>query len=89
MGYKTISLSNEAYELLKEQKRENESFSDVILRVFDRKAKTSDFIGAWNDNTPEEQEEIYELLRSMRKETFDKKLLASFQEKENERGEAL
>jgi predicted CopG family antitoxin len=34
MGTTTISLSDEAYRILKSQKREGESFSDLILRVF-------------------------------------------------------
>lgn len=34
MGTTTISLSNEAYRILKAQKREGESFSDLILRKF-------------------------------------------------------
>ena len=36
MGTTTISLSDEAYRALKSQKREGESFSDLILRVFGR-----------------------------------------------------
>ncbi len=34
MCAKTISLSNEAYKILKAQKMEGESFSDLILRKF-------------------------------------------------------
>ncbi|MDE1862688.1 MAG: antitoxin VapB family protein [Thaumarchaeota archaeon] len=34
MGTTTISLSNEAYRILKSQKKEGESFSDLILRKF-------------------------------------------------------
>jgi predicted CopG family antitoxin len=34
MCAKTISLSNEAYEILKAQKMKGESFSDLILRKF-------------------------------------------------------
>jgi predicted CopG family antitoxin len=36
MGSITITISDEAYRILKAQKRENESFSDVILRTFPR-----------------------------------------------------
>jgi len=35
MGTTTISLKDEAYERLKEKKREGESFSDVVLRLTD------------------------------------------------------
>jgi predicted CopG family antitoxin len=34
MGTTTISLRDEAYRVLKAQKREDESFSDLILRKF-------------------------------------------------------
>lgn len=33
MTYKTVSLSQEAYELLKKEKQEEESFSDTIIRL--------------------------------------------------------
>lgn len=36
MGTTTISLSDEAYKVLKAQKMEGESFSDLILRKFGR-----------------------------------------------------
>jgi predicted CopG family antitoxin len=36
MGTTTISLSDEAYRVLKSQKGEGESFSDLILRKFGR-----------------------------------------------------
>ena len=36
MGTTTISLSDEAYRALKSQKKEGESFSELILRVFGR-----------------------------------------------------
>jgi len=36
MGTTTISLSDEAYRLLKAQKREGESFSDIVIRKFGR-----------------------------------------------------
>ncbi|NHI03647.1 hypothetical protein DYY67_2283 [Candidatus Nitrosotalea sp. TS] len=34
MGTTTISLNDEAYRVLKAQKREGESFSDLVLRKF-------------------------------------------------------
>jgi predicted CopG family antitoxin len=35
MGTTTISLRDDAYRLLKEEKREGESFSDVVIRLTD------------------------------------------------------
>jgi predicted CopG family antitoxin len=46
---KVISLSNEAYETLKKQKKSGESFSDVVLRLVSEKKKKSllEFSGKW------------------------------------------
>ena len=46
---KVISLSNEAYETLKNSKKPGESFSDVVLRVLKQKKKKSllEFSGKW------------------------------------------
>ena len=46
---KVISLSNEAYETLKESKKPGESFSDVVLRITKKKKKKSllEFSGKW------------------------------------------
>ena len=33
MTYKTVSLNEKAYQLLKQSKKENESFSDAIIRI--------------------------------------------------------
>jgi predicted CopG family antitoxin len=37
MAYKTISLTENAYKLLKKEKRKNESFSKVIERLINKK----------------------------------------------------
>jgi predicted CopG family antitoxin len=44
MGYKTISLSEEAYETLKKAKRDNESFSQVVIRLAGKRT-LDDFVG--------------------------------------------
>ncbi|RLI77381.1 hypothetical protein DRP05_10320 [Archaeoglobales archaeon] len=41
---KTISLSDEAYNLLKSVKRKDESFSDVIKRLVGEKGKLSEIL---------------------------------------------
>lgn len=43
MGTTTISLRDEAYELLKEEKGDDESFSDVVIRLT-KSAKTPERI---------------------------------------------
>ncbi|TXT54075.1 MAG: hypothetical protein BAJATHORv1_90024 [Candidatus Thorarchaeota archaeon] len=50
MGYKTISLSEEAYAILKKAKRENESFSQVVIRLAQRRT-LSDFIGCISEES--------------------------------------
>ena len=47
MGTKTISILDEAYEALKREKRESESFSDVILKLAYRRGKLADSLGKW------------------------------------------
>ena len=46
---KVISLSNKAYQTLKDSKKPGESFSDVVLRVVGEKKKKSllEFSGKW------------------------------------------
>jgi predicted CopG family antitoxin len=49
---KDISLSEKAYETLKNMKKNGESFSDVVLRVAPEKHKKSilEFAGTWKGN---------------------------------------
>ena len=53
---KVISLSDEAYETLKELKRSGESFSDVVIRVASKEKKKSilEFAGTWKGNDIDE-----------------------------------
>ena len=51
MGTTTISLSEEAYSLLKAQKRDGESFSDLILRKFG-KGNPSAILAYLNERKP-------------------------------------
>ena len=49
MAHKTITISEEAYNLLKENKKEKESFTEVIKRILSAKRKKEDFID-WLDS---------------------------------------
>ena len=53
---KVVSLSKKAYQTLKELKRPNESFSDVVMRISGRKQKRSllQFAGTLKDSDIEE-----------------------------------
>lgn len=52
MTYKTVSLNEKAYSLLKKAKKEGESFSDTVIRVL-KKPEISEFLslaGSLKDN---------------------------------------
>ena len=61
---KTITITKVAYEALAREKRSNESFSDVVLRLTSRKAKLSDYFGIWN-MTDAEYEKLRKELRGV------------------------
>ena len=64
---KTISLSDEAYELLKKVKRDNESFSDVIKRLVGKKGELSEILDMYPElkNVEEYEIAVYELRREI------------------------
>jgi predicted CopG family antitoxin len=69
MATKTLSIREETYEMLKGEKREGESFSDVIDRLMKReKINLSDYFGAIKDEDllkglEEDSKKIRELSR--------------------------
>jgi len=70
MGTRTLSIREETYEMLKREKREGESFSDVIDRLMRReKFNLEDYFGAIEDEEllrglEEDARKIRELSRS-------------------------
>jgi len=66
MGTKTITIMDDAYELLKQEKAGNESFSDVIRKVIPKKKSIWDFVGAWKDMSDEEAEDFHKFIRELR-----------------------
>lgn len=51
MPTKTITITLEAYERLKREKMEGESFSDVIIRLTERReGDLIEFAGMWKDS---------------------------------------
>jgi len=64
MEYKTISLSEKGYEMLRKIKRENESFSQVVIRLSNRKT-LNDFVGSISKSS---SEKIADALRTFRDE---------------------
>jgi len=55
MGTKTISLADDAYERLKAEKREGESFSDVVRRLTNS-ATLEEYYGVLDPETADELE---------------------------------
>ena len=50
MAHKTITISEEAYNLLKDNKRDNESFTEVIKRILSTKRKKEDLLDWLSNN---------------------------------------
>ena len=71
MGYKTISLRDDVYENLVKMKAKNESFSDVISRLMQRRSLL-DFAGRWADISEERIEGLIEELEMTRYSTKDR-----------------
>ncbi len=63
MPTKTIALDVQAYELLRDQKHEGESFSDVVKRIAGKRRSLLDFAGAWKDMPKKDLDRIREFLR--------------------------
>ncbi|MBI4980721.1 antitoxin VapB family protein [Candidatus Woesearchaeota archaeon] len=66
MGTKTISIMDDAYNLLRALKSKDESFSDEIRRIASSREGIMDLAGAWNDLSKEEAENIKKSIRKMR-----------------------
>jgi predicted CopG family antitoxin len=73
MGFKTITLSEEAYNRLKERKTGNESFSSVILRLTNN-TSLRDFVGIVDDKLLDNLEKNIEKIREKRTEPFLKSI---------------
>lgn len=69
MAFKTITLSEEAYKRLKERKKGNESFSDVIIRLTSN-SSLRDFVGIVDDTLLDELEKNIEKMRTNRSKQF-------------------
>jgi len=73
MATKTITLTDEAYERLREMKRDDESFTDVVLRVTGSERDVMKGFGSWADT------DLREAVETARDE-FD----ADFEARQNE-----
>jgi predicted CopG family antitoxin len=73
MGYKTISLSEEAYKRLLERKKGNESFSDVVMRLTTN-STLNDFVGLLPRDSCDKIDRAIEKFRNSRKQIFRKSI---------------
>lgn len=62
MATKTITIVKDAYKALKREKMENESFSEVILRLTKKEGSLMELAGAWKDMTDEEEGRIKKII---------------------------
>lgn len=69
MGTKTITIMDDAYELLARNKRKDESFSDVVRREFSKKGSILDLAGAWSDLSDKDAEEMEKSIKKSREYT--------------------
>ena len=70
---KVISLSNKAYQTLKDSKKPGESFSDVVLRVVNAKKKKSllEFSGTW---VGDDIDEVFAQLKKDREQSASRQV---------------
>lgn len=66
MAQKTIAVDEEAYRLLRREKKGEESFSDVVKRLARRPRSILEFAGAWKKMPPEDLRRIEEAFRKGR-----------------------
>jgi len=62
----SIALDREAYDLLRNQKRPGESFSQVVKRLAGPRRPLASFVGAWKDLPDKTLREIQAERRRMR-----------------------
>jgi predicted CopG family antitoxin len=70
---KVVSLSKKAYQTLKDLKRSNESFSDVVLRISGETQKKSilHFAGTWNGS---DIDEVYSKVKKDREQVASREI---------------
>jgi predicted CopG family antitoxin len=73
MGYKTISLSEEAYEILKNAKRDRESFSQVVIRLA-QKRTLEDFVGCISSESISKLSDALDVFRRERGTTWSESM---------------
>ncbi len=65
MGFKTLTISDEAYRKLLRLKAKGESFTETILKLAEGRGDILRHAGGWKEMTDQEARELEELLRKM------------------------
>jgi predicted CopG family antitoxin len=73
MGYKTISLSEEAYEILRNAKKDRESFSQVVIRLASKRS-LEDFIGCISSESISKLSDALDVFRRERGRTWSESM---------------
>lgn len=68
MEIKTVGLDRDAYDRLRAEKRDGESFSDVVKRLTRKRRPLTDFAGSWNDLPPADVRAFDEAFAAVREE---------------------
>jgi predicted CopG family antitoxin len=66
MGTKTISIMDDAHDLLVRNRMGDESFSEVIRRILGKKRKIMEFAGAWKNVSDKEAERMKKRILDLR-----------------------
>ena len=66
MDVKTVGLDRDAYDRLRAEKREGESFSDVVKRITRKRRPLADFAGRWKHVPAEEIRNFDAVLKDVR-----------------------
>ena len=69
MGTKTISIMDDAYEILARQKKPNERFSEEIRRLVPKKGNIMECAGLWADISDEQAKQMEEAIKKSRQYT--------------------
>ena len=67
MVTKTLTIMEDAYEMLARRKGKEESFSDVIRRVVGKEKNIMRFAGAWKDMSDKEAERMKKHIKDLNK----------------------
>lgn len=71
MGSKNISIPDDVYEKLREERRDDESFGEAIDRLLGRRS-LSEFWGVWSDDTAERTRDAIETSRRRNEERLER-----------------